>query len=184
MTTPRMIKKYPNRRLYDTTESRYITRADVQKMVIDRIDFKVVDKTTQEDITRTILLQIISQQEGTKDSMMSHDFLSRVIRSHDRSTNGITASYLEQSLKLFTAHIDGGNAETDVWDRAAIGDLAEQNYQRWRSVQQKIVQTMEAAQEEATQEAAQEAQEQDATQLPTPPMVIDRPHAMAFEAGG
>jgi polyhydroxyalkanoate synthesis repressor PhaR len=169
-----MIKKYPNRRLYDTTESRYITRADVQKMVIDRIDFVVVDKTTKEDITRTILLQIISQQEGTKESMMSHDFLSRVIRSHDRSTNGMTASYLEQSLKLFTAHIDGRSTEGGAWDRAAVGGLAEENYQRWRSVQQKIVQTLEAAQE-ATQEAAQ---------LPTPPMVIDRPHAMALEAGG
>jgi polyhydroxyalkanoate synthesis repressor PhaR len=162
-----MIKKYPNRRLYDTTESRYITRADVQKMVIDRIDFVVVDKTTKEDITRTILLQIISQQEETQDPMMSRDFLSRVIRSHDRATNGMTASFLEQSLKLLTTHIEGRamGTEADVWDSAAVGGLAEQNYQRWRSVQEKICQTLDAA------------------QLPPPAMVIDRPAHMPIEAG-
>lgn len=168
MSTPRMIKKYPNRRLYDTTESRYITRADVQKMVIDRVDFVVVDKTTREDITRSILLQIISQQEDGAQPMMSRDFLSRVIRTHDRATNGMTASYLEQSLKLLTAHIDSRakGTEADVWDCAAAGGLAEQNYQRWRSVQEKICQTLDAAHEEA----------QDVAQLPTPPAVLpERP---------
>jgi polyhydroxyalkanoate synthesis repressor PhaR len=160
MSTPRMIKKYPNRRLYDTTESRYITRADVQKMVVDRVDFVVVDKTTREDITRSILLQIISQQEDGAQPMMSRDFLSRVIRTHDRATNGMTASYLEQSLKLLTAHIDAHpkGTETNGWDSAAAGGLAEQNYQRWRSVQEKICQTLDAAHDEA----------QDAAQLPAP----------------
>ena len=181
-----MIKKYPNRRLYDTTESRYITRADVQKMVIDRVDFVVVDKTTREDITRSILLQIISQQEDGAQPMMSRDFLSRVIRTHDRATNGMTASYLEQSLKLLTAHIDSRKGtEADVWDAAAAGGLAEQNFQRWRSVQEKICETLDAAHEEA-QDVAQ--------QLPTPaappPAALpDRPplaagSTMTMEAAG
>ena len=60
MSEPRVIKKYPNRRLYDTVESRYITLADVRKLVVERIEFVVVDKKSQEDITRCILLQVIA----------------------------------------------------------------------------------------------------------------------------
>ena len=59
MSEPRTIKKYPNRRLYDTVESRYITLADIRRLVLERIDFVVVDKKTQGDITRAILLQVI-----------------------------------------------------------------------------------------------------------------------------
>jgi polyhydroxyalkanoate synthesis repressor PhaR len=181
-----MIKKYPNRRLYDTTESRYITRADVQKMVIDRVDFVVVDKTSREDITRSILLQIISQQEEGHDPMMSRDFLSRVIRTHDHATNSITASYLEQSLKLLTSHIDAraGSTAADVWDSAAAGGLAEQNFQRWRSVQdavqEKISQTLDEA-HEAAQDAAHEAA-QEAAPLPPPPLAGSNP--LPVEATG
>ncbi len=65
MSDPRVIKKYPNRRLYDTVESRYITLADVRKLVVDRIDFVVIDKKSQNDITRSILLQVIADQEHT-----------------------------------------------------------------------------------------------------------------------
>ena len=67
MSTTRVIKKYPNRRLYDTETSRYITLSDVRELVIDRIDFQVIDKKTGEDITRTILLQVISEQEQHGD---------------------------------------------------------------------------------------------------------------------
>ena len=63
MSEARVIKKYPNRRLYDTVESRYITLADIRRLVVDKIDFVVVDKKTQEDITRSILLQVIAEQE-------------------------------------------------------------------------------------------------------------------------
>ena len=68
MSEPRVIKKYPNRRLYDTVESRYITLADVRKLVVERIDFVVVDKKSQEDITRCILLQVIAELEQAGDS--------------------------------------------------------------------------------------------------------------------
>lgn len=142
MSTPRMIKKYPNRRLYDTTESRYITRADVQKMVIDRVDFVVVDKNTREDITRSILLQIISQQEDRSDPVMSRDFLSRVIRSHEAAARGMTASYLEQSMKLLTAQLEVKPPAEAAADSAAMDGLAEQHYRRWRAVQEEIRRTL------------------------------------------
>ena len=78
MSEPRTIKKYPNRRLYDTVESRYITLADIRRLVIDRIDFVVMDKKSQEDITRSILLQVIAEQEHGGEPLMSRDFLSQI----------------------------------------------------------------------------------------------------------
>jgi polyhydroxyalkanoate synthesis repressor PhaR len=101
MSEPRTIKKYPNRRLYDTVESRYITLADIRRLVLERIDFVVVDKKTQGDITRSILLQVIAEQEHGGEPLMSRDFLSQVIRSYGAGARTTMGSYLEQSLKLF-----------------------------------------------------------------------------------
>ena len=101
MSEPRVIKKYPNRRLYDTVESRYITLADIRRLVIERIDFVVFDKKTQGDITRSILLQVIAEQEHDGEPLMSRDFLSQVIRSYGAGVRTAMGSYLEQSLKLF-----------------------------------------------------------------------------------
>jgi len=107
MSEPRTIKKYPNRRLYDTVESRYITLADIRRLVIERVDFVVVDKKTQGDITRSILLQVIAEQEHDGEPLMSRDFLSQVIRSYGDAMRGMVGSYLEQSLKLFASENAG-----------------------------------------------------------------------------
>jgi polyhydroxyalkanoate synthesis repressor PhaR len=108
MNEPRTIKKYPNRRLYDTVESRYITLADIRRLVIERIEFVVIDKKTQEDITRTILLQVIAEQEHGGDPLMSRDFLSQIIRSYGAGARSAMGNYLEQSLKLFGTHNAAG----------------------------------------------------------------------------
>ena len=84
MSTARIIKKYPNRRLYDTEESRYITLADVKDLVVNKNEFVVIDKKSGDDITRTILLQVISEQEQQGEAIMSRDFLSQVIRSYGK----------------------------------------------------------------------------------------------------
>jgi polyhydroxyalkanoate synthesis repressor PhaR len=146
MSEPRTIKKYPNRRLYDTVESRYITLADIRRLVIDRIDFVVIDKKTQEDITRSILLQVIAEQEHGSEPLMSRDFLSQVIRSYGGAMQGLIGSYLEQSLKLFA------NQQRDAHERSKGADgsdsaetannLAQRNYQRWRAVQEEIYHTL------------------------------------------
>ncbi len=107
MSDPRTIKKYPNRRLYDTVESRYITLADIRRLVISRIDFVVIDKKTQGDITRSILLQVIAEQEHGSEPLMSRDFLSQVIRSYGLSTPGTVGSHLEQSLLQFASQAAG-----------------------------------------------------------------------------
>ena len=103
MSEPRVIKKYPNRRLYDTVQSKYITLSDIRSLVLERIEFVVIDKKSQEDITRSILLQVIAEQEHGVDPVMSRDFLSQVIRSYGAGVRGAMGSYLEQSLKLFAA---------------------------------------------------------------------------------
>jgi polyhydroxyalkanoate synthesis repressor PhaR len=103
MSDARTIKKYPNRRLYDTVESRYITLADIRRLVVERIDFVVIDKKSQADITRSILLQVISEQEHDGEPLMSRDFLSQVIRSYGGTTRAMVGKYLEQSLRQFSS---------------------------------------------------------------------------------
>src|SRR5688500_18636806 len=103
MSETRVIKKYPNRRLYDTVESRYITLADIRRLVVEKVDFLVVDKKSQEDITRTILLQVIAEQEHRTDPLLSREFLAQVIRSYGGSTQPVVGAYLEHSLKLISA---------------------------------------------------------------------------------
>ena len=101
MTKPRVIKKYPNRRLYDTEESRYITLADVKELVMHKVDFEVIDKKSGEDITRTILLQVISEQEQHGDAIMTEDFLAQIIRAYGSVVPDFMARYLEQSMSFF-----------------------------------------------------------------------------------
>ena len=103
MSEPRVIKKYPNRRLYDTIESRYITLSDVQRLVIEKIDFIVFDKKNGADITRSILLQVISEQEHRADPILSQEFMTQLIRAYGNSAHAQVGAHLEQSLKLYFA---------------------------------------------------------------------------------
>ena len=99
MSEPRVIKKYPNRRLYDTVDSRYITLADVRRLVVERIEFVVVDKKNNADITRSILLQVIAEQEHLAEPILSQEFMVNVIRTYGTSMQGLVSGHLEQSLK-------------------------------------------------------------------------------------
>jgi polyhydroxyalkanoate synthesis repressor PhaR len=99
MSDPRVIKKYPNRRLYDTVESRYITLADVRRLVVERIDFVVVDKKNNSDITRSILLQVIAEQEHLPEPILTQEFMVNVIRSYGSNVQSLVSSHLEQALK-------------------------------------------------------------------------------------
>lgn len=98
----RLIKKYPNRRLYDTRTSSYITLADVKELVLARDDFQVVDAKTGEDLTRSILLQIILEEEAGGAPMFTSDLLSHMIRFYGNATQGMMGKYLENNIKAFT----------------------------------------------------------------------------------
>ena len=97
----RLIKKYPNRRLYDTKTSSYITLADVKQMVLKQEDFQVVDAKSTEDLTRQILLQIILDEESGGMPMFSADLLSQMIRSYGGAMQGFMGSYLEKNIEAF-----------------------------------------------------------------------------------
>ena len=97
----RLIKKYPNRRLYDTKTSAYITLGDVKDLVLKYEVFKVVDAKTSEDLTRSILLQIILEEETGGVPMFSSELLSGFIRFYGSTMQGMLGKYLENNMKTF-----------------------------------------------------------------------------------
>jgi polyhydroxyalkanoate synthesis repressor PhaR len=97
----RTIKKYPNRRLYDTANSGYITLADVKQMVLDNIEFQVVEAKSGEDLTRAILLQIILEEESGGVPMFSSEMLAQMIRFYGSAQQTIMGQYIEQNVKAF-----------------------------------------------------------------------------------
>jgi len=99
---PRILKKYPNRRLYDTQLSSYITLADVKAMVLTGEHFEVRDAKTGDDLTRSILLQIILEEETGGVPIFSAPMLSQLIRFYGHSMQGMMGSYLEKNLQTFT----------------------------------------------------------------------------------
>ncbi len=98
----RVLKKYPNRRLYDTQSSSYITLADVKQMVLQGQDFVVRDAKSSEDLTRSILLQIILDEESAGVPLFSSQMLSQIIRFYGHAMQGVMGTYLEKNLQAFT----------------------------------------------------------------------------------
>ena len=138
MPAERLIKKYPNRRLYDTTESRYITLDEVRQMVLEEISFKVVDRQSNEDITRNILLQIIMEQESGGEPLFSADVLSRFIRNYGEAAQNGFAEYLDNSLRFFSEQQKALQEQVgkalegtpmDYWVK-----LGEQNMKLWQDM--------------------------------------------------
>ena len=98
----RVIKKYPNRRLYDTETSTYITLAEVKQLVMDALPFVVRDAKTNEDLTRSILLQIILEEEAGGAPMFTEAALSNIIRFYGHAMQGFMGNYLEKNVQAFT----------------------------------------------------------------------------------
>ena len=125
--TTRLIKKYPNRRLYDTRTSSYITLADVKELVLRHEQFQVVDAKNSEDLTRSILLQIILEEEGGGMPMFTTDLLSQLIRFYGNAMQGMVGSYLEKNMQTFvqvqkqlqeqsrTMYGDNSKINKDLW---------------------------------------------------------------------
>jgi polyhydroxyalkanoate synthesis repressor PhaR len=123
----RLIKKYPNRRLYDTKTSSYITLADVKQMVLKNEEFQVLDAKTNEDLSRQILLQIILDEESGGMPMFSSDLLSQMIRSYGSAMQGFMGTYLEKNVEAFQQlqkalqeqsqkiYGDNSRASQDLW---------------------------------------------------------------------
>ncbi|PIE82979.1 MAG: polyhydroxyalkanoate synthesis repressor PhaR [Candidatus Contendobacter odensis] len=138
MSETRIIKKYPNRRLYDTVVSSYITLEDVKRLVLERANFHVIDARTNTDITRGILLQIISEQEEQGNPIFTTEVLAHIIRFYGDTLQGMMGNYLEKSLQAFVdqQHFFREQMRTFMGKNplTMITDLVEQNLVLWKNV--------------------------------------------------
>ncbi|SFN14944.1 polyhydroxyalkanoate synthesis repressor PhaR [Dokdonella immobilis] len=140
MAESRIIKKYPNRRLYDTEISSYITLEEVRQLVVDGEQFEVRDAKSGEDLTRSVLLQIISEHEDRGQPMFTTQLLSQIIRFYGDSLQGFMGSYLEKSLQVFLDQQQQFRSQlNNIMGRtpwSMLNDMTERNMDAWKSVQQ------------------------------------------------
>jgi polyhydroxyalkanoate synthesis repressor PhaR len=140
MAQARIIKKYPNRRLYDTEISSYITLEEIRQLVLDGEDFEVRDAKSGDDLTRSVLLQIIAEHEETGQPMFTTQLLSQVIRFYGDSMQGFMGSYLEKSLQIFLDQQQKFRSQLNnilgqtPW--SMLNDMTERNMDLWKSVQE------------------------------------------------
>ncbi len=103
----REFKKYPNRRLYDIEESKYVTVEDIRKIVLEGESISVVDSKTEKDLTRTVLMQIISEQEGEgHEPILTNRVLEQLVRFYGDAMQSVVGRYIEQSIMTFLEHQD------------------------------------------------------------------------------
>ena len=142
MAQNRIIKKYPNRRLYDTEISSYITIEDVRQLIVDGEDFEVRDAKSGEDLTRSVLLQIISEQEQDGEPILSTQLLSQIIRFYGDSLQGFMGNYLERSMQTFLDQQQqfrqqmGGLLGQTPW--TMMNQLTERNMEMWKEFQKNL----------------------------------------------
>lgn len=159
MSDVRVIKKYPNRRLYDTAISRYITLEEIRQLVLDNRPFQVIDKRTHDDITRSILLQVIAEQEQGGDPIFQTDLLKHIIRFYGDPMQGSISRYLELSMQMFLEkqhHFSDqlrtmlGRAEQPFHQ---LREMAEEHVPIWRTVRREFLKNL------GTEKAAREARQ-------------------------
>lgn len=142
MAATRIIKKYPNRRLYDTEISSYITIEDVRQLILDGEDFEVRDAKSGDDLTRSVLLQIIADQEQDGEPMLSTQLLSQLIRFYGDSLQGFMGNYLERSMQVFLDQQQqfrqqmGNLLGQTPW--AMMNQLTERNLELWQEFQRNM----------------------------------------------
>lgn len=139
MASTRVIKKYPNRRLYDTRVSSYITLEEVRQLVLSGENFEVRDAKTNEDLTRAVLLQIIAEHEQHGQPIFSTALLSQIIRFYGDAMQGFVGGYLENSLKVFLEQQhkfrDQLNNLLGQTPWSMLNEITERNIELWRSMQ-------------------------------------------------
>jgi polyhydroxyalkanoate synthesis repressor PhaR len=139
MPSRRIIKKYPNRRLYDTELSRYITLADVRDLVMQGVPFRVLDSANDADLTRSILLQIMLEEETGGEPLFSANMLAQIIRFYGGTLQGLFARYLEQSLDAFA---EQQKQLAESWGEhpfEAMSRITQRNMDLWAEAQKNFL---------------------------------------------
>lgn len=134
-----IIKKYPNRRLYDTSQSQYVNLEYIKSLVLSHHEFKIIDSKTEDDLTKAILLQIITEQEtNDQQSVLTNQVLKQLIRFYDTDMQVFLRMYLEQSMANFLDQQETmQSVMRDIIDKSPIGifgQMLEKNMDFWRSV--------------------------------------------------
>lgn len=138
MAAVRLIKKYPNRRLYDTEQSRYITLADVRELVMRGERLEVRDANSGEELTRSVLLQIMLEEEAGGQPLFSANMLAQIIRFYGGTMQGLFARYLEESLAMFEQKQMSLGSDP----MQQMTDLAKRNMQLWGDMQESWFRSM------------------------------------------
>jgi len=136
----RIIRKYPNRRLYDTGQSKYITLADVRDLVMSGIKFKVVDSATKEDLTRQILMQIIIEEEAGGRPLFTAEMLAQLIRFYGGTLQGVFSRYLEESFNLFANQQRETQEDIPKDPMETFNTLTRKNLEMWSDMQRSFMQ--------------------------------------------
>ena len=157
----RLIKKYPNRRLYDTETSTYVTLADIKNLVMTDAAFTVVDAKTNDDLSRNILLQIILEEEAAGAPVFSTQMLSQIIRFYGNSMQGLMGNYLEKTMQSF---VDIHNKLGDQTSGLNAGSSPEA-WAKMMSPQNPMMQTLMGSYVDQSKELFMKMQEQ----MQTPP---------------
>lgn len=143
---PRVIKKYANRRLYDTAASRHVTLEAVRQLIVEGEDVVVRDDATGDDITRNILLQIIAEQEQGGQPVLSTDMLKQIIRFYGNPLQEFMARYLEQSMQAFLRQQQAIQKQfqqaLQMGPGASLQDAAKENLELWQQMQQAFLDAM------------------------------------------
>jgi polyhydroxyalkanoate synthesis repressor PhaR len=161
MSTPRLIKKYPNRRLYDTKTSSYITLADVKQLVLDNESFRVVDAKTEADLTRSILLQIILEEESGGTPLFSEQMLAQTIGLYGHPMQSMMNGYLEKAVAAFIeiqGTMMGQSPESYKSDSGATPNP--EMWSQFLSMQTPMIQTMMTNYIEQSKNLFEQMQEQ------------------------
>jgi polyhydroxyalkanoate synthesis repressor PhaR len=138
VSEPRLIRKYANRRLYDSTDSRHVTLEDIRKLVASGVRVKVIDDKSGEDLTRSVLLQIIAEQEQFGQPVLSIQLLEGIIRFYGNPVQEMLSRYLEQSLGSVLRQQQAVQAEMTKALESPLAPLAEltrQNMEMWARIQ-------------------------------------------------
>lgn len=141
VASQRLIKKYPNRRLYDTQTSAYITLNDVKLLVLEGHEFKVVDAKSNEDLTRSILLQIILEEEAGGHPLFSASTLAQIIRFYGHSMQGMMGAYIEKTMLAFV-EIQGKMQDQSKAFYDSRGMPNPEMWTQFMSMQTPMIQTM------------------------------------------
>ena len=134
MNATRVIKKYANRRLYDTVDSKHVTLNDIKNLIVEGNDVQIIDDTDGSDLTRSLLLQIITDQEQAGQPLLNEALLAQLIRFYGNPMQHVMGDYLQQSVDTFVGQQRTIQDQMQELIKTTPMDLMQQNMRLWEGM--------------------------------------------------